>query len=322
MDTNYYEYIVLSLINSLSFGLLLFLLSAGLVLVLSMLGFLNIAHTSFYMFGAYVAYTCTQYLGFWVALLLAPIAIGFIALLLEKCLLSRLSDKGVISEILVTFGIAYIVSDLVQLVWGRNALILSAPKILNTVAFTAFGMTFPAYKLFMMLAAATVLLGLYIALHKTRLGLMVQACLTQPDMLQALGHNVPHIFTGVFAGGAALAAFAGVVAAPAWVLDPAMATTIGSIVFVVVVVGGMGSLGGAFVAALLIACLQTFAVGLDFSCLSILRLMGFEVGVADLNSSLYSLLSLKLSQFSPILPYVLLVLILVFRPHGLLGRPA
>ncbi len=321
MNSHYYEYVVLSLINGVSFGLLLFLLSAGLTLVLSMLGVLNFAHASFYMLGAYIAYTFTQYVGFFAALLIAPVLIAVLAAALEKYILRRLKGDSHIPDILVTFGISYIIADLVQLAWGRNALMLPIPDSLSGVILTVFEVNIPYYKFFMMLVSLGVLLCLYMALYKTRLGLMIQACLSQPKMLQALGHNVPLVFTGVFAGGAALAAFAGVMAAPVLILDPSMATSIASMMFVIVIVGGLGSLSGAFFAALLLACLQTFAVGLDVSCLSALKfLWGFEPNPSDLYPILHQLLSIKLSQIAAMLPYALLIVILIIRPQGLLGQ--
>jgi branched-chain amino acid transport system permease protein len=311
-----YEFISISLLNGISYGLLLFLLSAGLTLILSMMGVLNFAHASFYMLGAYFGYTISQYVGFWGALVLAPLAVGILGALIEKYGLRRTHKFGHVPELLFTFGLTFIIVELVQLFWGRNALPFRAPDILEGSAFTIFTSTFPKYKVFMMVSSLFMLLVLYLGLTRTRVGLIIQAALTHPETVQALGHNVPRVFMMVFGGGTALAALAGVIGGPAFVTDPAMGATVGSIIFVVVVVGGMGSLAGAFVASLLIGCLQTFAVGIETSLLSLLAPLGVSM---DANTFGYAVMGLKISQIAPILPYLLLVLILIFRPKGLLG---
>jgi branched-chain amino acid transport system permease protein len=311
-----YEFITISLLNGMSYGLLLFLLSAGLTLILSMMGVLNFAHASFYMLGAYFGYTISQYVGFWAALALAPLAVGLLGAGVEKYGLRRTHKFGHVPELLFTFGLTFIIVELVQLFWGRNALPFRGPEILEGSAFTIFSSTFPKYKVFMMVSSLFMLLVLYLGLTRTRVGLIIQAALTHPDTVQSLGHNVPRIFMMVFGGGTALAALAGVIGGPAFVTDPAMAHTVGSIIFVVVVVGGMGSLAGAFIASILIGCLQTFAVGIETSLLSLLAPLGVAM---DAKTFGYSVMSLKISQIAPIMPYLLLVLILIFRPKGLLG---
>jgi branched-chain amino acid transport system permease protein len=171
---------------------------------------------------------------------------------------------------------------------------------------------FPAARGFMMLVSVVMLLCIWWLLTRTRIGLIIQSALTHPQAVEALGHNVPFIFMMVFGAGAALAGLAGVVGGSTFLTEPAMAATVGSLIFVVVVVGGMGSLAGAFVASLLIGTLQTFAIAFDFSISTVARHFGLEVG--DI-----SVFHLTLSQIAPILPYLFLVLILVLRPRGLLG---
>jgi branched-chain amino acid transport system permease protein len=182
--------------------------------------------------------------------------------------------------------------------------------------FTIFSTAFPIYRGFMMLVALVMMASLWLLLTRTRVGLVIQAALTHPDTVEALGHNVPRVFMLVFGGGAALAALAGVIGGNAFVTEPAMAGQVGSIIFVVTVVGGMGSLAGAFVASLLIGLLQTFAVSLDWSVASGLGNLGVRVPAEHFA---YPLLSLTLSQVAPVLPYLLLVLVLIFRPRGLMG---
>ena len=292
------EFLAISLLNGISYGLLLFMLSAGLTLILSMMGVLNFAHASFYMLGAYLAHAVSQSLGFWPALVLAPLAVGLAGALFEKYLLRRAHRLGHVPELLVTFGLSFVVLELVQLVWGTGALDYRIPSELAGPLFTLHGVQFPLYRGFMMAVSVAMLLALWVLLTRTRIGLVVQAALTHPQMVEALGHDVPRVFMGVFAGGAALAGLAGVIGGNAFVTEPGMAATVGSVVFVVVVVGGLGSLAGAFLASMGIGILQTFAVGLDWP-------LGGGI---------------KASQMAPVLPYLLMVGVLALRPRGLLGR--
>jgi branched-chain amino acid transport system permease protein len=153
-------------------------------------------------------------------------------------------------------------------------------------------------------------------LTRTRIGLVIQSALTHPEMVESLGHNVPRVFMLVFGAGAALAGLAGVIGGATFVTEPAMAGTVGSVIFVVVVVGGMGSLSGAFLASILIGVIQTFAIAIDYSVGSLIGNLGIALGSGAAN---HSLLKLTISQVAPILPYLFLVLILIFRPKGLLG---
>lgn len=281
-----------------------------------MMGVLNFAHASFYMLGAYFAYTISQAVGFWPALLLAPLAVGVLGSLFERYSLRRVHKFGHVPELLVTFGLSYLILELVQLVWGRSTVPYGLPEQLQGPLFTLYGTQFPKSRSFIMLVALLMLVSVWLLLTRTRIGLVIQAALTHPEMAEALGHNVPRVFMLVFGGGAALAGLAGVIGGNTYVTEPAMAGSVGSIIFVVVVVGGMGSLAGAFLSSLLIGLLQTFAVALDYSLGSLLQLFGVVVTEQTFG---HTLLSLTLSQVAPILPYLLLVLILIFRPKGLLG---
>ncbi|HZY18530.1 MAG TPA: branched-chain amino acid ABC transporter permease [Ramlibacter sp.] len=311
------EFVTISLLNGVSYGLLLFMLSSGLTLIFSMMGVLNFAHTSFYMLGAYLAYTVSGVVGFWPALLVAPLLVGALGALFERYSLRRVHKWGHVPELLVTFGLSYLILELVQLIWGRSAVPYGLPTQLQGPLFTLYGTQFPKSRSFIMLVALLMLLGVWLLLTRTRIGLVIQAALTHPDMVEALGHNVPRVFMLVFGGGAALAGLAGVIGGNTYVTEPAMAASVGSIIFVVVVVGGMGSLAGAFLASLLIGVVQTFAVALDHSAASLLAAAGVQV--TEQNFA-YPLLSLTISQIAPILPYLFLVLILIFRPKGLLGK--
>jgi branched-chain amino acid transport system permease protein len=339
------ELLVISTLNGLSYGLLLFMLSSGLTLIFSMMGVLNFAHASFYMVGAYVGYTVARLAGFWPALVLAPLVVGVLGAAFERTCLRKVHKYGHVPELLITFGLSYVILELVQLVWGRTAVEFQPPEVLQGAAFTlvqhsADGLSlvwgkapaalcaaadasvrvvcspFPATRGFMMLTAVSMLAALALLLAKTRIGLVIQAALTHPETVEALGHNVPRVFMLVFGAGAALAGLAGVIGGSTFVTEPNMALTVGSIIFVVVVVGGMGSLAGAFLASLIIGLVQTFAVQLDNSMASLLQAVGFSFSPQALQSTF---LKLTISQVAPILPYLFLVLILIFRPRGLLG---
>jgi branched-chain amino acid transport system permease protein len=310
------EFFTISLLNGISYGLLLFMLSSGLTLIFSMMGVLNFAHASFYMLGAYFAYSTTQLLGFWAALVVSPLLVAVLGALFEKYALRRVHQYGHVAELLITFGLSFIILEMVQLIWGTSSVDYRVPAALSGPLFTLYGTQFPLYRGFMMLVALLMLLAIWLLLTRTRIGLVIQAALTHPQTVEALGHNVPRVFMLVFGGGCALAALAGVIGGNAFVTEPGMAATVGSVIFVVVVVGGMGSLAGAFVASLLIGIIQTFAVGIDASLMGAAQTVGLNVTPDTFG---YALWKLKISQIAPILPYVFLVLILVFRPKGLLG---
>ncbi|MDZ4357237.1 MAG: branched-chain amino acid ABC transporter permease, partial [Variovorax sp.] len=310
------EFFVISLLNGVSYGLLLFMLSSGLTLIFSMMGVLNFAHASFYMLGAYFAYTLSGLVGFWPALILSPLLVGALGAAFERYSLRRVHKFGHVPELLVTFGLSYLILELVQLVWGRSTVPYGLPEALQGPLFTLYGTQFPKSRSFIMLVAMLMLVSVWLLLTRTRIGLVIQAALKHPDMVEALGHNVPRVFMLVFGGGAALAGLAGVIGGNTYVTEPAMAGSVGTIIFVVVVVGGMGSLAGAFLASLLIGVIQTFAVALDHSLATALQALG--VAVTDQTFG-YELLKLTISQVAPILPYLFLVLILIFRPKGLLG---
>jgi branched-chain amino acid transport system permease protein len=310
------EFFLVQLLNSVSYGLLLFMLSSGLTLIFSMMGVLNFAHASFYMLGAYFAFQLSNHLGFWWALVLAPLAVGALGALVERWGLRTVHRHGHVAELLFTFGLFYLIEEMVHLIWGRAPVDYRIPEGLNFTAFTIFGTSYPAYRVFMMLVSIGMLAALYLALTRTRIGMIIQASLTHPDMVEALGHDVPRVFMLVFGGGCALAALAGVIGGNAFVTEPGMAAAVGTIVFVVVVFGGMGSLAGAFVASLFFGAVQTFSVALDYSLVDLAGLVGVQPAPG---SGLHRALSITVAQTAPVLPYLLMVLMLIFRPTGLLG---
>jgi len=312
------ELFLVQLLNGVSYGLLLFMLAAGLTLIFSMMGVLNFAHTSFYMIGAYLAYQVSTWIGFWAALLLAPLLVGLLGAAVERWGLRRVHQWGHVPELLFTFGLSYIVFELVQVIWGRAPVPYPVPAEFDApVAWLqAAGITFPQYRLFMMAVAILMLGALWLLLRRTRIGLVIQAALTHPEMVEALGHNVPRVFMLVFGAGCALAGLAGVIGGNAFVTEPGMAGTIGAIVFVVIVFGGLGSLAGAFVASLLLGLVDAFGKTSGASLAGLLSSFGIDVTPQTFG---YPLLSMTVAQVAPVLPYLLLVLILIFRPRGLMG---
>ena len=310
------EVFLVSLLNGLVYGMLLFMLASGLTLIFSMMGVLNFAHASAYMLGAYFAYTISRVIGFWPALLIAPLICGLIGAAIEMWGLRRVHKNGHIAELLFTFGLALIIEKLVQMTWGLIAVPYRVPALLDFPLFTLYGTNFPAYRAFMLLISALMFAAIWLALTRTRIGLIVQAALTHPEMVSALGHNVPRVFTLVFAGGTALAGLAGVIGGNYLTTEPSMAFTMGPIVFVVVVFGGLGSLAGCFIASLLMGLIQTFAVVIDYSPADLLRQFGLTV---TSTTPFAEVLAVPLPRIGALLPYILLVLILLVRPRGLLG---
>ena len=305
-----------SSLNGLVFGMLLFMLSSGLTLIFGMMGVLNFAHASFYMLGAYFAYTLGLRVGFWPALILAPVLVGLLGALTERHGLRRVHRFGHVAELIFTFGVAILIEEIVQLVWGRPAKSYQIPAALDFPLFRVFGSAFPAYKAFMLVVAVAIFVFIFLILTRTRAGLIIQASLTHPGMVAMLGHNVPRVFMIVFGIGCALAAVAGVIAGPVLGTFPGMAQVLGSVVFVVVVIGGLGSLSGAFVASLLIGIVQTFAVALNISVGSVLMSLGVP---ATASAAMHDIWKVTVAQVAPVLPYLLLFLVLMVRPAGLFG---
>jgi branched-chain amino acid transport system permease protein len=310
------ELFLVSALNGLVYGMLLFMLASGLTLIFSMMGVLNFAHASIYMIGAYLAYEVSRAVGFWPALIVAPVLCGLLGAAIEIYGLRRVHRHGHLAELLFTFGLAFIIEKGVQMIWGLVAVPYRVPSALDFTFFTIYGTNFPAYRAFMLLVSALMFFAIWLLLTRTRIGLIIQASLTHPEMVGALGHNVPRVFTTVFAGGSALAGLAGVIGGNYLVTEPAMAFSMGPIVFVVVVFGGLGSLAGCFIASLIMGFVQTFAVVLDVSLADLLGRLGLIVGP---DTPLSELLTVPLPRISGLLPFLLMVLILLFRPRGLLG---
>ena len=311
------DVIFFTVFNGLMYGMLLFMLSSGLTLIFGMMGVLNFAHASFFMLGAYFAYQISKYIGFIPALFIAPLIIAFCGAMVEKYALRRVHKFGHVAELLFTFGLFYIIEELVQMIWGKVPVGYHVPEFMDFTLFSMSGMGYQAYAIFTLLVSIAIFLALFSVLTKTRVGLIIQAALTHPEIVSSLGHNVPKVFMLVFGLGCALAGLAGVLAGNTLGTEPSMALSLGPIVFVVIVVGGLGSLKGALVASILIGVLQTAAISLDVSINSFIETIGLTVNIESL---WHILIDLTISQVAPILPYLLLVVMLIIRPRGLFGN--
>lgn len=284
------DFFLYSLLNGLSLGLLLFLLASGLSLVYGLMGVLNFAHASFYMLGAYIAYSVSGFIGWTASLLVAPLFVGLIGLVFELVCLRRVYSKGHAAEMLLTFGFAYVVLEIVQLIWGKSALPATLEPFWTSQAFAigVFGVSY--LKVLMMTVSLLIALILMLILRWSRTGLVIEAALTHPQTLSTLGYNLGLIKTMVFTAGCVLAGLAGVLGGQAFVTEPSMAVNMGVMGFVIIVLGGLGSVAGAFWVALAIGLLQTMV--LSYSAWA-------SLGAA--------------------LPFILLAFSLLFRAKGLMG---
>lgn len=277
-------------LHGLAYAGLLFLVSAGLTLVFGMMNVLNFAHAAMYMLGAYFSYSILlRFTGqLWLSLLVCPIILFVIGSLTERFLLRRVHAYGHVQELLLTFGLAYIITELVKWYWGNYPLAVNVGGFLGSTI-QIFGMTYPVYRMFIFVCAIFVGMVMAFVLYKTRLGIILRASVNDREMTNILGVNVPFVFMGVFGFGAALSGFAGVIAGPLLSTFPGMAQEILIDAFVVIVVGGFGSLGGAVVASFLIGELQSFGV-------------------------------LLFPNLSIALVYLLMAVVLITKPSGLFGE--
>jgi len=276
-------------IHGLAYGMLLFLVASGLTMIFGMMGILNIAHASFAMLSAYFCYQVMLLTGnFWVALLIAPVVAGVFGVLTERFLLRTVHKQGHLTELLITVGIMMVILEVVKVGWGTESLVVKIPPSLNGLVNFA-GVTYPIYRLFV-IGSSIVILGIMaLILFKTRLGKIVRAAVSDADMVNALGINTPVVFMLVFGIGIWLAGVAGAVAGPLLTVFPGMADQLGMDAFVVVVVGGFGSLLGAFIVALFLGELNAY--GIQF-----------------------------IPRLAPVLMFAFMALVLAFKPMGLFGE--
>ena len=246
-------------LNSVQYGLLLFLVASGLTLIFGIMGVINLAHGSFYMIGAYLAFSLSSLLGSLpLALLVGTVLAVAFGYLLEWVFFSYLYDREHLQQVLMTYGLILVFEELRSLLVGDDVHGVDIPGWLSGAIAIGNGMTYPVYRLFVSGVCLALALGMYLLISKTRLGMMVRAGATNREMVQSLGINITLLYRVVFAVGVALAVFAGMIAAPMSSVYPGMGGQVLIICFVVVVIGGIGSIKGALVAALLIGFVDTF----------------------------------------------------------------
>ncbi len=250
---------VVQALNGLQLGVMLFLMSAGLTLVFGIMNLINLAHGSLYMLGAYLAATLQAVTGsFFLACLLAVPAVMGIGFLIEISILRRLYDREHLDQVLATFALILFFNELVRIIWGPQAYFMAIPGPLSGTFEILPGIPYPAYRLAILLAGLGVASALYLFIGRTRLGMIIRAGSTHREMVGALGINIQFLYTLVFGIGAAMAGFAGIMAGPILSVETGMGEPIMILAFVVIVIGGIGSVRGAFAAALLVGVADTF----------------------------------------------------------------
>lgn len=283
--------IVIQMLHGLAYGMLLFLVASGLTLVFGMMNVLNIAHASFYMLGAYFSYQMLKMGGnFWVGLVVCPLLVGLLGVFMERFLLRRVHAGGHVQEFVITFGILFVINELVKWIWGTAPLPVPIPPALSG-SVMIMGNVYPVYRLFILFFSLGILIFLAFILMKTRLGITVRAAVSDRDMVSALGTNTPRVFMLVMGIGTWLAGLAGVIAGPFISTYPGMALEILVDCFIVTVTGGLGSLLGAVVASFLIGQLSSFGI-------------------------------LFIPRFAIVFAFLLMAVVLIIKPSGLFGGKA
>ena len=269
---------LIQLLNGVQYGLLLFLLASGLTLIFGIMGVINLAHGSFYMMGAYLAFWLARVTGsFWLAIPLGLVIALGVGILLEITLISRLYKRDHLYQVLLTFGLILIFEELRSILFGDDVHGVTVPALLDYSIRLTDTMSYTVYRLFITAVCLLLAGAMYLIIHKTRLGMMIRAGSSNREMAASLGVNIPLLFALVFAFGTALAAFAGMIAAPISSVFPGMGNQILIICFVVVVIGGIGSINGALIASLTIGFADTFGKVLapEYSGIAVYLLMAF-----------------------------------------------
>jgi len=283
------EGFIVNLLNGLSWGMLLFLISMGLTTVFGVMGVLNFAHGSLFMLGSYVSMQIARwFMPFWLGLAIAPLLVAGVAVLIERFLLRNVYGRDVSFQLLLTFGVMLFLDDGIRLIWGPAYHVVNPPDLLSGVV-PIFSQTYPVYRLFLVVIGPLAGLALWAFFSFSRWGKIIRASARDREMAEAIGVRAPLLFSAVFAFGAWLAALGGVLAAPHQSVGPAMGEQIIIESFIVVVIGGMGSFAGAFVGSLVLGILSSFGTSI----------------VPDVEMAL---------------PYILLAIILLTRPRGLFGE--
>ncbi|MCP5365771.1 MAG: branched-chain amino acid ABC transporter permease [Hyphomicrobiales bacterium] len=283
-------FLLIQTLNGVQYGLLLFLIASGLTIIFGIMGVINLAHGSFYMIGAYLALSLTQWTGsIFAALLLGVPLAALLGLIIERLFITHLYDRDHLQQVLLTFGLILIFNECQSLIWGDDPHSIPVPAVLDfSVPLTAT-LSYPAYRLFLSVCCLALAGGLYLLIQHTRLGMRIRAGATNAEMVRCLGIDVRILFSSVFSLGVTLAAFAGMLAAPAGSVYPGIGEQVLIISFVVVVIGGIGSVKGAFLGAILI-------------------------GLTDVYGRVF------LPDIASVTVYALMAAILLWRPTGLFGK--
>jgi branched-chain amino acid transport system permease protein len=284
------ELVLLQILNGLQYGLLIFLAASGLTLVFGVMGIINLSHGSFYMLGAYLSLTLTSLLGDVFLALAAGIPLAFLfGMLIEWLFIRHLYDRDHLQQVLLTFGLILIFNEAQRMIWGTRPHSIPIPSYLSGSVQLSDVLSYPVYRIAVAAICVVLALAMIFVIQKTRVGCMIRAGESNREMVEALGIDTRLLFRFVFAAGVSLAAAAGIIAAPIDSVYPGMGESVLIISFVVVVIGGIGSIKGAFVGALLI-------------------------GLADAFGKVF------LPQFASVIVYALMAAVLVMRPGGLFGR--
>ncbi len=296
--------VIEQVLNGLQLGFMLFLLSAGLTLVFGVMNLINLAHGSFYMVGAYVAATVMQATGsFLLALLVALGSAALCGLLVEIIVLRHLYQRGHLDQVLATFGLILFFNEATRMIWGRQPLFMQLPDFLSATVEILPGVPYPLYRLVIIGIGLLVAIGLFVLIRHTRLGMRIRAGASNREMIAVLGVNIRWLYSLVFALGTMLAGFAGVMAAPLFAVESGMGESILIPTFVVIVIGGIGSVKGALLGALLVGLVDTLARAF------LPALLMWLFATSSANSIAASLASMGI--------YLLMAGILAFKPRGL-----
>ena len=281
---------LIQVLNGVQYGFMLFLVASGLTLVFGIMGIINLAHGAFYMFGAYVVYWLTDYTGsLTLGVLLGLPLVIVLGLVIERFAISYLYKRDHLYQVLLTYGLILILNEAQLEIWGTNFYSVPKPDLLSGSIPLTENLDYPVYRLFISVVCLAIVAALYLVIGRTRLGMMIRAGASDREMAQAMGINISRLFAIVFALGVALAAFSGMIGAPISSVFPGMGDQILIISFVVVVIGGIGSVKGAFIGAMVIGLADTFG-------------------------------KVLVPEFASIVIYAVMALVLLWRPNGLFAR--
>ncbi|MCB2101360.1 MAG: branched-chain amino acid ABC transporter permease [Rhodobacterales bacterium] len=281
---------LIQVLNGVQYGFMLFLVASGLTLVFGIMGIINLAHGAFYMFGAYVVYWLTDYTGsLTLGVLLGLPLVIVLGLVIERFAISYLYKRDHLYQVLLTYGLILILNEAQLEIWGTNFYSVPKPDLLSGSIPLTENLDYPVYRLFISVVCLAIVAALYLVIGRTRLGMMIRAGASDREMAQAMGINISRLFAIVFALGVALAAFSGMIGAPISSVFPGMGDQILIISFVVVVIGGIGSVKGAFIGAMVIGLADTFG-------------------------------KVLVPEFASIVIYAVMALVLLWRPQGLFGK--